>query len=244
MVKLSINVNKFALIRNSRGENKPNLLTLAKQCLDLGAEGITVHPRPDGRHIRYDDVFDLKTLLQTYSDKEFNVEGYPSQDFIKLIQTVKPDQVTLVPDPPEALTSSFGWNIVSQKEFLKDALPQFPCRTSIFLNPGHTNLETLKEINPDRIEIYTYDYAKQFTIDKTKAISPILELAAQLKNSGILINAGHDLDLNNLNFLVQKVPDLLEVSIGHAFVNDCIQEGLKKTLSAYLNECSFENINS
>ena len=237
MAKLSININKFALIRNSRGENKPNLLTIARQCLDLGADGLTVHPRPDGRHIRYKDVFELKKLVQDYPGKEFNVEGYPSNDFIKLIQATKPDQVTLVPDPPEALTSSFGWDIINEKEFLKDVVPQFPCRTSIFLNPGMTDLDTLKDINPSRVEIYTYAYAKQFPTSKKGAISPILDLASQLKNSGIHLNAGHDLDLNNLSFLVQNVPTLTEVSIGHAFVTDCIQQGITATLKEYLKNC-------
>ena len=236
MAKLSINVNKIALIRNSRGESRPNVVNFSKKCLDLGAAGITVHPRPDARHITYDDVFDLSHLVAAYPDREFNVEGYPSEDFVDLINRVKPHQVTLVPDPPEALTSSFGWDVKQHDTWLTRLCQTFSdmgVRTSLFLDPGFSDFDSLKKVNPDRVELYTYDYAKYFESSKASAIAPYVSVANKITSLGIALNAGHDLTYKNVPYLLEHIPHIEELSIGHAFVCDCIEFGLDTAFFLY-----------
>jgi pyridoxine 5-phosphate synthase len=230
--QLSINVNKIALLRNSRGENKPNVLSFSNQCIALGADGITVHPRPDGRHIKYEDVYDLKKELTV----ELNVEGYPSKTFLDLVTTVKPAQVTLVPDPPEALTSSFGWDTKTHEQFLKDItikLHNEGCRVSLFVDPESIDIPSLLNIKTDRVELYTYDYARQYLENPEKAIAPYITAAKKCTEAGIGLNAGHDLDQKNLAFLLQHIPEIEEVSIGHALITDCIYQGLDACLNTY-----------
>lgn len=240
MTYLSININKFALIRNSRGSNTPDILTLSRQLLDLGADGITVHPRPDERHIRFDDLAPLCDLIRThYKDKEFNIEGYPSLDFISIVKQVNPHQVTLVPDPPEALTSSFGWDVKKEVTFLKSVVNEFrksDIRCSLFIDPTFKDFNELKEVNPDRIELYTYDYAHHFKTNKVAYIKDYAQLAEAVHNLGIKVNAGHDLNTENLRYFLNTVKNVKEVSIGHAFVCDCIQYGITETFLRYKKE--------
>ena len=238
MTALSINVNKFALIRNARGADMPNLANISKKCIEYGADGITVHPRPDERHAKFSDLQILKNVIDDYENIEFNIEGYPSDEFIKKIIEVSPDQVTLVPDPPEALTSSFGWNCETDKEFLSNVIKRFRennIRISIFINPSIETLSNLSTIKPDRVELYTYDYAKNFNNEKIRAIAPYLEVCEYLKKefSEISLNAGHDLNLYNLNYFLRNIPKIKEVSIGHALVCDSIDLGLKETIKRY-----------
>ena len=238
MTALSVNVNKFALIRNARGAEMPNLVDISKKCIKYGSDGITVHPRPDERHVKFSDLKELKYLTDNYEKVEFNVEGYPSKDFIKRVIDVCPDQVTLVPDPPDALTSSFGWNCKENKNFLIDIINKFrdnDIRVSIFINPSSETLSNLEFINPDRVELYTYDYAKNFNGNRESAIKPYLEVTNYLKNEfpNISINAGHDLNLDNLNHILENIPEIKEVSIGHALVCDSIDFGLKETIEKY-----------
>jgi pyridoxine 5-phosphate synthase len=240
MTKFSININKFALIRNARDQDTPNLLQLAQKCIDYGCHGLTVHPRPDERHIRYSDLKPLKTVISTYPKIEFNIEGYPSTDFIKKIIDVKPHQVTLVPDPPEALTSSFGWNLNQHKKQLTQLVTQFKkesIRCSLFIDPTTYQLDALHTINPDRVELYTYDYNHRYLKNRDTAIEPYQETVNWITtNTTIGINAGHDLNLNNLSYLLTKLPEIKEVSIGHQFVCDCLEFGLEKTIHYYLNQ--------
>ena len=240
MTALSINVNKFALIRNARGADMPNLVDISKKCIEYGADGITVHPRPDERHVKFSDLQELKNLTNNYEQIEFNIEGYPSDDFIKRVIDISPDQVTLVPDPPEALTSSFGWDCEKNKNFLTEVINKFRdnnIRVSIFINPSSKTLSNLEIIKPDRVELYTYDYAKNYNENKNSAIKPYLEVTSYLKNvfPKISLNAGHDLNLDNLDYILQNIPEIKEVSIGHALVCDSIDFGLKETIEKYKN---------
>ncbi len=235
MTTLSVNINKIALIRNSRGSNMPNLLTIAKDCERFGAQGITVHPRPDQRHVKYSDLYELKPQLNT----EFNIEGYPSEEFIKIVCEVKPAQVTLVPDPPEALTSSNGWDTKMNKQLLKEIIEIFHkanIRTSIFINPEPEMATFAAETNTDRVELYTESYAKYFEDNAQKAIAPYIATAKEAIKVGLGINAGHDLNLINLNYFKNNIPNLLEVSIGHALVCDSLYYGLQNTIMMYLRE--------
>ena len=238
MTALSINVNKFALIRNARGADMPNLVDISKKCIEYGADGITVHPRPDERHVKFSDLQELKILTNNYEQIEFNIEGYPSDDFIKRVIDVLPDQVTLVPDPPEALTSSFGWDCEVNKNFLTEVINKFrdkDIRVSIFINPSSKTLSNLKSIRPDRVELYTYDYAKNYKQNKNSAIKNYLEVTDYLKREfpQISLNAGHDLNLDNLDYILENIPAIKEVSIGHALVCDSIDFGLKQTIEKY-----------
>ena len=240
MTALSINVNKFALIRNARGADMPNLVNISKKCIEYGADGITVHPRPDERHVKFSDLQELKNLTNNYEQIEFNIEGYPSDDFIKRVIDVSPDQVTLVPDPPEALTSSFGWDCKKNKNFLTEVINKFRdnnIRVSIFINPSSKTLSNLEIIKPDRVELYTYDYAKNYNENKNSAIKSYLEVTRYLKNEfpNISLNAGHDLNLDNLEYILENIPTIKEVSIGHALVCDSIDFGLKQTIEKYKN---------
>ena len=239
MAILSVNINKFALLRNSRGTNHPNLSEIAKKCIAYGAEGITLHPRPDERHAKFSDLPIISKLVSNYSNIEFNIEGYPSKKFITEVIEVKPDQVTLVPDPPGALTSSFGWDCSKYKSLLIDVVKNFQqknIRVSLFINPSIESLINLYEILPERVELYTYDFAKTFNHNPEDAIKPYLEVVKFLQKNipTIFLNAGHDLNLENLNFLLTKIPTIKEVSIGHALVCDALEYGLKKTIQEYL----------
>ena len=234
--KLSVNVNKIATLRNARGGSIPDVLLAAERIEGFGAEGITVHPRPDARHITYSDVRGLKNIVNT----EFNIEGYPNQKFIELVLEVNPDQVTLVPDPPDALTSSFGWDCLENKNLLKDIVYNFKennIRVSLFISPSIKNLEHLCDILPDRVELYTFDYAKNFNQDPEIAIKDYLEVVRFLNKitPTIELNAGHDLNLQNLSFFLQKIKAIKEVSIGHALICDTFEYGLKNTIEKYLS---------
>ena len=234
MIKLSVNVNKIASIRNARGNNVPNLLNVALDIEKFGAEGITVHPRPDERHIRYSDVYDLSKRITT----EFNIEGYPNQKFIDLVLEVKPHQVTLVPDPPHVLTSNAGWKIKENKELLNEVLAEFSkagIRTALFMEPLVFDVEQVEFVNVDRIELYTEAYASNYA-NKENAIKPFIESALIASKLGVGINAGHDLSLDNLAYFKQNIPNLLEVSIGHALISDSLYFGLEKTIELYLKE--------
>lgn len=232
--KLSVNINKFATLRNARGGNNPNLIQVATDCEAFGAQGITVHPRPDQRHIRFDDVYRLKEVVTT----EFNIEGNPTPDFVKLVTDIKPHQVTLVPDLPEALTSNQGWDTKKHQLFLKEIIAEFKqhgIRTSIFLDPVAEMAEYAKTTGTDRVELYTESYAKGFEQNKENAIAPYVRTAALCNQLQLGINAGHDLDLQNLHYLYQNISGLLEVSIGHALVCDALYYGLSNTIRLYKN---------
>ncbi len=235
MTKLSVNINKIALIRNARGGNLPDIKKIALDCERFGAQGITVHPRPDERHIRFQDLFDLKPLLST----EFNIEGYPTPKFIELVAEVKPAQVTLVPDTPDAITSNVGWDIIKHKLFLTETVKEFKIhgiRTSLFVDPVLKQVEAAKDTGTDRIELYTEEYAKQFCSSPEKALAPYLKAAQTAQNLHIGLNAGHDLNLDNLNYFAKNIPGLLEVSIGHALVCDALYLGLENTIQLYLRK--------
>jgi pyridoxine 5-phosphate synthase len=232
MTKLSVNINKIALIRNSRGTNKPDLLQVAADCERFGADGITVHPRPDERHVKYSDLQPLKNLVTS----EFNIEGYPDERFLKKVIEVKPHQVTLVPDPPGALTSSAGWDTIKHKEMLTDivkTLKQAGIRVSIFIEPVAELLEAAAATGTDRIEFYTEPYASMFDHDRAQAVRPYAAAAKVAHELGLGINAGHDLNLDNLSYLKQHIPHLLEVSIGHALICDALYFGLENTIQMY-----------
>ncbi|MEZ4913494.1 MAG: pyridoxine 5'-phosphate synthase [Chitinophagales bacterium] len=230
--RLSVNINKVALIRNARGGNVPNLLQVAKDCEIFGAEGITVHPRPDQRHVRYEDVIALKPIVQT----ELNVEGYPSEHFLQLIEKVKPHQCTLVPDPPDALTSSEGWDTFTQQQFLREVIArikQVGTRVSLFMETDTELIEAAFLTGTDRIELYTGPYAKDFTTDPVEAVAPFAEAAQRAVDLGLEVNAGHDLSLQNLQYFHQQVPQVVEVSIGHALISDALYFGLRATIEKY-----------
>lgn len=235
MTRLSVNINKIATLRNARGGNYPNVLDAAINCERFGAEGITVHPRPDERHIRYQDVYDIKPHITT----EFNIEGYPSKQFIDLVLDVKPTQVTLVPDPPDALTSNNGWDTINNKAFLKDVIKTFNnagIRTSIFINPDVELIKHASDTATDRVELYTEPYASNYHLNKEKAILPFISAAEAAIEVGLGLNAGHDLDLHNLKYFNKNIPGLLEVSIGHALISDALYLGLENTVQMYLRE--------
>lgn len=232
MTKLSVNINKIATLRNARGGNIPDVIKVAIDCQAFGAEGITVHPRPDQRHIRYSDVFDLQSKVKT----EFNIEGNPTPEFISLIEKIRPSQVTLVPDSHDAITSSSGWDTITHKEFLSEVVGKFQSmgvRTSIFVDPNPDIIRAASQIGTDRIELYTGPYAEEFIKNKEKAISPYIEAAKLAKNLGLGVNAGHDLNLDNLNYLYINIPWIKEVSIGHSLISDALYMGLEKTIKAY-----------
>lgn len=235
MTRLSVNINKVALIRNARGSNWPDLIQIAKDCEKFGAEGITVHPRPDQRHVRYDDIPLLKEIVTT----EFNIEGNPSKNFLNLVMANAPHQCTLVPDAPDALTSDAGWDTIKHKEYLKDTISQLHeknIRVSIFMETDEKLIEGAKEVGADRIEFYTGPYAHDFSSDKHNAIKRFSECAQFAHSIGLGINAGHDLNLDNLRFFCQNTPHLLEVSIGHALISDALYMGLETTVQKYLTE--------
>ncbi len=232
MTKLSVNINKIATLRNARGGNIPNVLNAAINCQVFGADGITVHPRPDERHIRYADVMDIKTIITT----EFNIEGYPSDKFIALVLSVKPDQVTLVPDAHDAITSNAGWDTVKKRSFLKDVVSTFRkegIRTSLFVDTLPVNIENAAVTGADRIELYTEPYATMFSSNAIEAIEPFLKAAEVARQSGLGVNAGHDLNLDNLRYFHQNIPWLDEVSIGHALISDALYLGLENTIQMY-----------
>lgn len=232
--RLSVNLNKVALIRNSRGGNNPDLIKVAKDCEAFGAEGITIHPRPDQRHARYSDIGELKEVVST----ELNIEGYPTRDLLDLVLAHKPHQFTMVPDPPGVLTSSEGWAIGDHDSFLRDiitACRENGIRTSLFIEPSPQRAEEAAEVGADRIEMYTGHYAQQFDKDKWKAIQPYVETARASIAAGLQVNAGHDLNLDNLRYFKKEIPQLAEVSIGHALICDALYFGLKNTVQMYLN---------
>jgi pyridoxine 5-phosphate synthase len=235
MTKLSVNINKIATLRNARGGSVPDVLKAASDIERYGAQGITVHPRPDERHIRKADVYELQKIVKT----EFNIEGYPSRDFLKMIEEIRPAQATLVPDPPDVLTSNAGWNISKHKIFLKEVLAElrsYGVRTSIFVDPEEAIVELASETGTDRIELYTESFAHDFYSDKAKAIKPYVDAAKKANEAGLGINAGHDLNLDNLKYFKDHVPGLLEVSIGHALISDALYFGLENTVQLYLKQ--------
>ena len=235
MAKLSVNINKIATLRNARGGNLPDVLKAAVDCERFGAQGITVHPRPDERHIRYQDVIDLKPLVKT----EFNIEGYPSETFMDLVLKIKPTQVTLVPDPPDVLTSNAGWDTVKYGSFLKRIIKELKSngmRTSIFIDANLNDIKNSVNTDTDRIELYTEAYAEGFSKDKENAIKPYIKSAELANQLGLGINAGHDLNLDNLSYFADNIPGLLEVSIGHALISDALYFGLEKTIELYLKQ--------
>ncbi len=235
MTKLSVNINKIATIRNSRGGNMPNVVEAAKNCERFGAQGITVHPRPDGRHIRYQDVYDLKKIVTT----EFNIEGYPSDDFIELVCKVKPNQVTLVPDAHNDITSNHGWDALKNFEFLLTVTKKFKAegiRVSIFVDTNIRNIEQVQKTGAHRIELYTEPYATEFPLNKEAAVKDFVTAALKANDLDLEINAGHDLNLDNLKYLKTNIPFMAEVSIGHALISDALYLGLENTIQQYLRQ--------
>ena len=232
MTNLSVNINKVATLRNARGGNTPNVLSVAQDCEKFGAQGITVHPRPDERHIRYSDVYGLKPLIKT----EFNIEGYPCDKFIDLVLKVKPTQVTLVPDGPDAITSNAGWDVKANFDLLSELVDTFNThgiRTSLFVGTDLDNITLAAKTGADRVELYTEPYATNYPINKEKAIAPFIVAAQHAKNLGLGVHAGHDLSLENLAFFSQSIPWIEEVSIGHALICDALYYGLQETISLY-----------
>jgi pyridoxine 5-phosphate synthase len=235
LTRLSVNINKIATLRNARGGNIPDVQKVAVDCEQFGAQGITVHPRPDERHIRLSDVELLKPLVTT----EFNIEGYPSESFMELVTRVKPDQVTLVPDPPEALTSSAGWDTLKHQNFLKEVIGEFQrhgIRTSIFIGTEARLIEGAAKTGTNRVELYTEPYASKYPSDAAAAIKPFLEAATVARDLGLELNAGHDLSLENLRYMKLQIPWLKEVSIGHALIADALYYGLQNTIQMYLRQ--------
>jgi pyridoxine 5-phosphate synthase len=235
MTSLSVNINKIATIRNSRGGNMPNVLEAAIHCEKFGAQGITVHPRPDERHIRYSDVREIRPMITT----EFNIEGNPNKNFIDLVLEVKPEQVTLVPDTHDAITSNQGWDTVKNIDFLTEVVKEFQqhgIRTSIFVDPFEKSVEYAAKTGTQRIELYTEPYATDYPVHREKAIAPFIRSANLAKELGLQINAGHDLSLVNLKYLIQHIPYIAEVSIGHALISDALYFGLEKTIGLYLDQ--------
>jgi len=235
MTKLSVNINKIATLRNARGGNSPNLLQVAEDIQNFGAQGITIHPRPDERHIKYQDAYDLKSVVQT----EFNIEGNPIQQFVDLVLKIKPAQVTLVPDAVDAITSNAGWDTVKNQIFLKEIVAEFKrnqIRTSIFMDTDLPLIEAAAETGADRIELYTEAYAVAYENNNKNGILPYVKAAELATNLGMGINAGHDLSLENLRFFAREVPNLLEVSIGHALISEALYFGLQNVVSMYLQK--------
>jgi len=232
MTKLSVNINKIATLRNARGGNIPSVLNAAINCQNFGADGITVHPRPDERHIRYKDVFEMRPVIKT----EFNIEGNPSDSFIDLVLSVRPDQVTLVPDRHDAITSNAGWDTLRNRTFLTDVVTTFKkagIRTSLFVDTKPENIENAIFTGTDRIELYTEPYASGFNDNAVEAIAPFIKAAELAREAGLGVNAGHDLNLDNLAYFYKNIPWLMEVSIGHALISDAIYLGLENTIQMY-----------
>lgn len=235
MTKLSVNINKIATLRNSRGGNVPDVVAAALNCERFGAQGITVHPRPDERHIRYRDVYDLKRVITT----EFNIEGYPGERFIELVLENHPDQVTLVPDPPDVLTSNAGWDTLTHKSELKEIVRIFKSegiRVSLFVNPDPEMVRHAADTGTDRVELYTEPYAAGYHSDREKAVQPFIAAAEEAVKAGLGLNAGHDLNLDNLHYFYTHIPALLEVSIGHALISDALYFGLENAVQLYLRQ--------
>lgn len=232
MPQLSVNINKIATLRNARGGNVPDLIQVAIDCQRFGADGITVHPRPDQRHIRFDDVYKLREVIQT----EFNIEGYPSEDFLKLAEAIRPHQITLVPDPPDAITSNAGWDTITNKQFLIEItkrLQDSGMRVSLFVEANEKMIEHASETGTNRVELYTESYAKNYKVDAIGSIHPFIQAAKRAQVLNLGLNAGHDLNLANLKFFRDQIPNLLEVSIGHALICDSLYFGLENTIQLY-----------
>ena len=232
MTNLSVNINKIATLRNARGGNMPNVVQAAIDCQRFGADGITIHPRPDERHITNRDVYEIKEVINT----EFNVEGYPSEKFVKMVLDVKPEQVTLVPDAIDVITSNNGWNTIENQTFLTEIIGEFKnnnIRTSIFVNPQVEMVEGAKNCGSDRVELYTESYANMFETDRSQAIKSYIKAAEIANKCNLEINAGHDLNLQNLSFFVKTIANVSEVSIGHALISDAIYLGLENTIQMY-----------
>ena len=234
MTRLSVNINKIATLRNARGEDYPNLLKTAQDIISYGAQGITIHPRPDERHIRYFDAFNLKENIST----ELNIEGNPSKKFIDLVTDIKPEQVTLVPDSEDAITSSAGWDTINNFSFLNDIVEEFhsnSIRVSVFIDPDLEMLIGAKKINADRVELFTGPYAKEYNIDKIKAIENYIRCSEVADEINLDLNAGHDLNQDNLEFFIQSIKNIKEVSIGHALITESLYTGLESTIKSYLD---------
>jgi pyridoxine 5-phosphate synthase len=237
MTKLSVNINKVATLRNARGHNNPDVVKVAIDCQRFGAQGITIHPRPDQRHITTKDVYELKSVITT----EYNIEGYPDQRYLDLVSDTRPEQATLVPDAPDAITSNQGWDTIKHFDFLKDVTAQIHSigtRVSIFVETNPRHIEAAKKLGADRVELYTEPYASLYHINRESAIAPYIEASMVAKSVGLVINAGHDLDLHNLNYLVTRIPYIEEVSIGHALICDALYFGLENTIQMYLQKLS------
>lgn len=235
MTRLSVNINKIATLRNARGGNNPNVVQVAKDCERFGAQGITIHPRPDERHITMQDVYDLKQIVTT----EFNIEGYPDQRFMDLVKEIKPTQATLVPDPPHVLTSNAGWDTIKQQSLLKEVISDLKkagIRTSIFTGTEAHLIEAAATTGTDRVELYTEPYAANYAKNKKEAVAPFVKAAEVALKAGMGINAGHDLSLENLRYLCEQIPEMEEVSIGHALISDALYFGLENTIQLYLRE--------
>ena len=233
MTKLSVNINKIATLRNARGGNTPNVVEAAIKAQEFGSQGITVHPRPDERHIRYQDVYDLKPVVTT----EFNIEGKPVESFMKLVLEVKPEQVTLVPDADDAITSNAGWDTVKHQSYLTEIISEFKrnsIRTSIFLDPNPALVEAAAKTGTDRIELYTESFAVEYGKGNLAGIKPYRETADEALKNGLVMNAGHDLSLDNLQYFIEQIPEIAEVSIGHALISEAIYLGMENTIQAYL----------
>ena len=235
MTRLSVNINKIATLRNARGGTIPDVKEAAIKCQEFGGQGITVHPRPDERHIRYQDVREMRSVITT----EFNIEGYPSQRFLDLVLEVKPHQVTLVPDSHDVITSNQGWNVIKYEKFLRDVITELKkhhIRTSIFIETDLEQIQFAAATGTNRIELYTEPYASKYASDREKAIKQYVRAAKRARELGLELNAGHDLNLENLRYFCENIPDLLEVSIGHALISDALYFGLEKTIQLYLNQ--------
>lgn len=234
MTRLSVNINKIATLRNARGGNAPDLLQVAKDVQLFGAQGVTVHPRPDERHIRYQDAYDLKQVVTT----EYNIEGNPIQEFVDMVLEIQPDQVTLVPDGPDVLTSNAGWDTLTHQDFLKEIIEEFKnnqIRTSIFIDPVAKMIEGAAKTGVDRIELYTEAFAHQYSLGNKDGVQPYAEAAQTAFDLGLGVNAGHDLSLDNIRYFKEQVPHLLEVSIGHALICEALYDGLEKVIQGYLD---------
>ncbi|MCA4782572.1 pyridoxine 5'-phosphate synthase [Empedobacter stercoris] len=241
MTKLSVNINKIATIRNARGGNTPNLVEAAIKIQEFGGQGITIHPRPDERHIRYQDVYDLKPVITT----EFNIEGKPIDSFMELVLNSKPEQVTLVPDAEDAITSNAGWDTIKHFDYLTDVIKTFKdagIRTSIFLDPNPALIESAAKTGADRIELYTEEFATQYGLGNLEAINPYKETAKLAIENGLAVNAGHDLSLDNIEFFIREIPQITEVSIGHALISEALYLGLENTIQAYLRKIEVANL--
>ena len=237
MTKLSVNINKIATLRNARGGNTPSVLKAAIDVQKFGAEGITIHPRPDERHIRYQDVYDIKPVIST----EYNIEGNPIDSFLKMVFDVKPTQVTLVPDTIDAITSNAGWDTIAHKSFLSEIISECKkqaIRTSVFIDPNLAMIEGAADIGADRIELYTEEFALQYSLGNKKAIEPYIQCAISADELGLGINAGHDLSLENIRFFKENIPNLLEVSIGHALICESLYLGMDNVINSYLRKLS------